>query len=69
MGVAELSKGLERSMIMALFLQEERLLEYVSPRVMMVSKEYFLKEQNRHELTLRISYDVMVGYELQSPHQ
>lgn len=51
MGVAELSKGLERSMIMALFLQEERLLEYVSPRVMMVSKEYFLKEQNRHELT------------------
>lgn len=56
-------------MIMALFLQEERLLEYVSPRVMMVSKEYFLKEQNRHELTLCISYEVMVGYELQSPHQ
>lgn len=56
-------------MIMALFLQEERLLEYVSPRVMMVSKEYFVKEQNRRELTLRISYDVIVGCELQSLHQ
>lgn len=56
-------------MIMALFLQEERLLEYVSPRVMMVSKEYFLKEQNRRELTLLISYDVIVGCELQSLHQ
>lgn len=56
-------------MIMALFLQEERLLEYVSPRVMMVSKEYFVKEQNRRELTLHISYDVIVGCELQSLHQ
>lgn len=44
-GVVELSKELKISMIMPLFLQEERLLEYVSPGVMMVSKEYFLKEQ------------------------
>lgn len=61
MGVVELSKELELSVIMALFLQEERILEYVSPGVIMVSKEYFLKEQNKHELTLLISYEVIVG--------
>lgn len=61
MGVVELSKELELSVIMALFLQEERVLEYVSPGVIMVSKEYFLKEQNKHELTLHISYEVIVG--------
>lgn len=46
------------------FIFARRSLEYVSPGVIMVSKEYFLKEQNRHELTLCISYEVIVGYEL-----
>lgn len=31
----------------------------------MVSKEYFLKEQNRHELTLHVSYEVTIGHGLQ----
>lgn len=48
-------------MSVALFLQEGRSLEYVSPGVIMVSKEYFLKEQNKHELTLHISYEVIVS--------
>lgn len=54
-GVVEISRELEIEIgvIMPLLLQEERLLEYVSLGVMMVSKEYFLKEQNKHELVLQ----------------
>lgn len=52
-GVVEISRELEIGVIMPLFLQEERLLEYVSLGVMVVSKEYFLKEQNKHELALQ----------------
>lgn len=54
-GVVEISRELEMEIgvIMPLLLQEERLLEYVSLGVMMVSKEYFLKEQNKHELVLQ----------------
>lgn len=40
-------------MSILLFLQEEILLEYVSTGVIMVSKEYFLKEKNEHESTLQ----------------
>lgn len=52
-GVVEISRELEIGVIMPLFLPEERLLEYVFLGVMMVSKEYFLKEQNKHELALQ----------------
>lgn len=52
-GVVEISRELEIGVIMPLFLQEERLLEYVSLGITMVSKEYFLKEQNKHELALQ----------------
>lgn len=48
MGVVDLSEEIEISMSMSLFLQGESLLEYV-----MASKEYFLKEQNKHELTFQ----------------
>lgn len=53
MGVFEFIKEIGISMSMPLFLQEERLLEHMSSGVMMASKEYFLKEQNKQELTFQ----------------
>lgn len=52
-------------MSILLFLQEEILLEYVTTGVIMVSKEYFLKENKMSMNPLfSISYEGIVGYEL-----